>query len=167
MPDITVTVLQQKEITVGISKDRIPDWARWIAVDEDGEVWVYEHRPKRQLDFFYGGYGNNSRQVDTLDFDSVPNWRDTVQRLPRPDRSYYPVGTLVVADSRLMTGGTCHGFLAGRIAEIRQDEKEWVYRLKLVSEYNDILGQSAREEHLIIALDPDTGEPAEKERLNE
>jgi len=30
-------------------KDNFPPWARWIAQDEDGQIWCFEHSPRNHF----------------------------------------------------------------------------------------------------------------------
>lgn len=41
-----------EEVTCGVT---LSDWARWVAVDADGEVWEYEGRPENYGHVWSGG----------------------------------------------------------------------------------------------------------------
>ena len=59
----------------------LPDWARWIAMDEDGSWWCYEAEP-HQHD--RGWYENEVGRCEKLwGREPVKNWRTSLQRLVR------------------------------------------------------------------------------------
>jgi hypothetical protein len=75
------TIAERMAALVNEHKDKIPDWAKWIAVDMDG----HEHEPE-----ITGGnvFGLSSEKVvslanpDTLDSFLLEHWKETLTELP-------------------------------------------------------------------------------------
>lgn len=44
-----MTEEQKKEFQNRIAKWHLPAWAKWVALDDTGEIWVYENRPIASL----------------------------------------------------------------------------------------------------------------------
>ena len=64
-----------------------PGWARWIAQDADGAIWVYEHEPNEGATSWYENEVGRYCKVGH----GRPNsgWRDSLQRLDQT--AYEPV----------------------------------------------------------------------------
>ncbi len=59
----------------------MPDWARWIAQDEDGAWWAYEAEPNQQHN---GWYENEVGRIQRLrQGEPNPDWRNALRRVPR------------------------------------------------------------------------------------
>lgn len=57
----------------------IPDWARWLAQDEDGAWWAYEAEPNQQHN---GWYENEVGRIRRLGRGEPPvDWRNCLIRL--------------------------------------------------------------------------------------
>jgi hypothetical protein len=59
-----------------------PEW-RWIAMDEDGQVYAYKEKPSRS--FCLWDSAGPSRRIDDLipiSFDGIP-WRDAIIQRPK------------------------------------------------------------------------------------
>ncbi len=58
--------------------NKYPEWALWIAKDEDGECWAYEAEP---LQFHKGWYeneiGRNQEVTCPIDFNNK-TWQDSL-----------------------------------------------------------------------------------------
>ena len=58
----------------------IPDWAEWIAQDEDGTWWAYEAHPNQQ---HHGWYENEVGRIQRLgQTDQPQDWQRTLCRRP-------------------------------------------------------------------------------------
>ena len=57
-----------------------PEWAKYLAMDEDGGWWWHENRPTR--DGYLSWYSNGKREYCDLE---VPSWRDSLEE--RPDET--------------------------------------------------------------------------------
>lgn len=55
-----------------------PDWARWLAQDEDGSWWWYGDEPHLALSI---GEWRSAALSSTASH--VPNWRETLEERPR------------------------------------------------------------------------------------
>ncbi len=58
----------------------VPDWCRWIAVDEDGACFAYEKKPVK-VKGDYGGYWNgdgitDGDQLHLYKGEPPKNWKD-------------------------------------------------------------------------------------------
>jgi hypothetical protein len=59
----------------------IPDWAEWLAQDEDGTWWAYEVEPNQQHN---GWYENEVGRIQRLARSDVPlDWRACLIHLTR------------------------------------------------------------------------------------
>jgi len=57
----------------------IPDWAAWIAQDEDGTWWAYEAHPNQQ---HHGWYENEVGRIQRLGQTAAPpDWQATLRRV--------------------------------------------------------------------------------------
>jgi len=57
----------------------IPSWARWIAQDEDGTWWAYEHEPNQNDT---GWYENEVGRYHRLQQESPnSNWKQCLHKL--------------------------------------------------------------------------------------
>jgi hypothetical protein len=58
----------------------LPDWAKWVAMDEDGVWWCYEVEPHQHG---RGWYENEvGRTMRLLDFHlKIPEWRLSLKRV--------------------------------------------------------------------------------------
>lgn len=84
-----------------------PEWANWLAQDEDGEWWWFEGEPKLDSDCFYC----HSKREDQASIGRVlGDWRNTLERRPEnhsveptekvwrgPDDGLPPVGMVIEA----------------------------------------------------------------------
>lgn len=62
-----------------MSLDKLPEWAAWLAQDEDGTWWVYEAEPNKQHN---GWYENEVGRFVRLGKDTPPvDWETTLRRL--------------------------------------------------------------------------------------
>ncbi len=53
----------------------VPDWVRWIAIDKDGECWVYDSKPHIEETRWYGSiYMGKSKFM--YQAESFKDWRD-------------------------------------------------------------------------------------------
>ena len=58
----------------------LPDWAEWIAQDEDGTWWAYEAHPNQQ---HHGWYENEVGRIQHLGQTAPPpDWQATLRRRP-------------------------------------------------------------------------------------
>lgn len=58
----------------------VPDWAEWLAQDEDGTWWAYEAEPNQQHN---GWYENEVGRIQRLGKGTPPdNWAQMLIRLP-------------------------------------------------------------------------------------
>lgn len=56
-----------------------PNWAEWIAQDEDGTWWAYEAEPNQQHN---GWYENEAGRIQRLGLTKPPlDWQTTLRRL--------------------------------------------------------------------------------------
>jgi len=61
------------------SWDDAPEWANWLAQDEDGSWWWYEDKPKLNLDIWWGC----DRMMPVFGKkEFTPNWRETLEQRP-------------------------------------------------------------------------------------
>ncbi len=72
----------------------VPGWANWMTVDENGSVWVYEHKPVAgQHTWMLGPGGDNYRRAMVaecgwwwVDITAVPDvykdWRTMIYPVP-------------------------------------------------------------------------------------
>lgn len=57
----------------------VPDWAEWVAQDEDGDVRVFEHEPLAvPLDDCWYSRGRAELLATA---DKNPNWRETLRKV--------------------------------------------------------------------------------------
>jgi hypothetical protein len=57
---------------------KLPEWANWLARDEDGELWAYSDRPFKRIDMWDGDYylDINREIEETDDTFSHVKWTD-------------------------------------------------------------------------------------------
>lgn len=66
---------------------RVPVWAKWGCVDENGEVWVYARKPR--LGSYVSGFSCDcTRHTHICNVKYVGDWKESVARLGKP----WPVG---------------------------------------------------------------------------
>ena len=68
-----------------LDRQALPPWANWLALDEDGALWVYQAEPHR---FDHGWYENevgHSQRIAQLQ--AQQDWRDCLWKLDltKPD----------------------------------------------------------------------------------
>ena len=56
-----------------------PEWAGWLAMDENGDWWWYEFEPYLGYDGFFAERGGCEPQEDVIDHSG---WRSTAERRP-------------------------------------------------------------------------------------
>lgn len=57
----------------------LPDWAQWLAQDEDGAWWAYEAEPNQQHN---GWYENEVGRIQRLGKSDPPaDWQNTLHSL--------------------------------------------------------------------------------------
>lgn len=56
-----------------------PAWARWIAQDADGAIWVFEHEPNEGATSWYENEVGRYLKVDHGE--ANPQWRDSLVKL--------------------------------------------------------------------------------------
>ena len=56
---------------------QVPDWARWVAQDENGTWGVYDCEPTRCTDSWMG----NGRYLLFVGSEPNPNWRETLREV--------------------------------------------------------------------------------------
>ena len=65
----------------------LPDWARWYAIDLDGEVWVYGPRPHKCFHGKKWDLKNIDIDSDCMKIMKLENfdrdWTKTLHRIPR------------------------------------------------------------------------------------
>ena len=62
-----------------MEKWNLPDWARWLAQDEDGTWWAYEAEPNQQHN---GWYENEVGRIQRLGQSDPPlDWQATLRRI--------------------------------------------------------------------------------------
>ncbi|MEW6764388.1 MAG: hypothetical protein AB1344_01205 [Pseudomonadota bacterium] len=62
-----------------MSPPELPAWARWMAVDADGALWVHAQEP---LEHEHGGYENEvGRRLKIGQGEPDPRWRQSLERL--------------------------------------------------------------------------------------
>lgn len=64
------------------SWDDAPEWAQWLAMDEDGRWWWYEEKPLPQKDYFYWLGGKMEESLPVLDR-SMP-WDESLEKRKSP-----------------------------------------------------------------------------------
>ena len=57
-----------------------PDWARWIAMDEDGLWWCYEAEPHQHHKGWYENEVGRSQKV-IADKSSSVKWRNSLKKV--------------------------------------------------------------------------------------
>lgn len=57
----------------------IPDWARWVAQDEDGSWWAFEVEPHLASRSWYENEIGRSEKIGTEHLEN--NWKESLQRL--------------------------------------------------------------------------------------
>jgi len=62
-----------------MQKLNYPDWANWIAQDQDGTWWVYEVEPLQHHKGWYENEVGRSRKI--CNDKTSKNWRLTLQRV--------------------------------------------------------------------------------------
>jgi hypothetical protein len=73
-----------KTITLKI---QVPEWAKWLATDDDGATFVYSHEPESRDGLFYMPLNvveiTRGKLLLTLNFTgrSYPNWRKSKRRI--------------------------------------------------------------------------------------
>ena len=58
---------------------KIPEWAKWLAADVDGDLYAYEREPKNSAEgyWFVGDEDGNSEFIANCKPD--PNWKDSLR----------------------------------------------------------------------------------------
>ena len=59
----------------------LPDWANWLAQDEDGEWWFFSEKPKAQS-FTFDGQHSGIRADYAKKGEALGDWRDTLEKRP-------------------------------------------------------------------------------------
>lgn len=60
-----------------MKRPKIPDWARWIARDEDGSLAVFRLKPEKQIELdSWNAGGVNEEVYDPEDYFSLVKWED-------------------------------------------------------------------------------------------
>lgn len=80
---IEPTVAERMAALVEKHKDKMPDWAKWVAVDMDG-LYAYEHEPKITGGNVFGPSSDNVAPLaepDTLDNFLLEHWQETLTEL--------------------------------------------------------------------------------------
>jgi hypothetical protein len=68
-----------KKILSSELQTAIPDWAQWLAQDEDGTWWAYEAEPNQQHN---GWYENEVGRIQRLGKTAPPaDWQTTLRGL--------------------------------------------------------------------------------------
>lgn len=74
----------EKEDEPEIPWDKLEDWVQWVAMDEDGQWWEFEHEPSPTSDDYWRstkpGKGN---PVNIIPF-TAPDWRTSLRQRPTP-----------------------------------------------------------------------------------
>lgn len=65
----------------------LPKWARWYAVDNNGEVWIYDERPERDCmgEPLWVGFGGRCEFAFKLNTELILNfdWTQTLHEIER------------------------------------------------------------------------------------
>ena len=61
--------------------DALPDWAQWVAMDNDGEWWEYEEEP-RQLQTVWENLVHTCAKKTSLIPFTAPDWRTSLRQRP-------------------------------------------------------------------------------------
>lgn len=65
-----------------IKQEDIPEWANWIATDEDGGVWIYKYAPcLDESGYFFADGKDNFGMVKLLTEESQPYWHMSVMNI--------------------------------------------------------------------------------------
>ena len=64
------------------SWDDAPEWAQWLAMDEDGRWWWYEEKPLPQRDYFYWLGGKMEESLPVLDKSMA--WDESLEKRESP-----------------------------------------------------------------------------------
>ena len=66
------------------SWDDAPEWAQWLAMDEDGRWWWYEEKPVLQTNYFYWLGSKMEESLPVLDKSMV--WDESLEqrKIPSP-----------------------------------------------------------------------------------
>jgi hypothetical protein len=59
-----------------------PDWVQYIAMDHEGCVYGWENKPE-QGRWYYASFDGRVYLFDGI-FGPTPDWRDSLERRPRP-----------------------------------------------------------------------------------
>lgn len=87
----------------------IPEWAKWLARDEDGELWAYSERPFKRIDMWDGDdYLDVNREIkETDDTFSHIKWTDEE---PTEVKRGLEVGGMSVAELNRIMNAKAHGY---------------------------------------------------------
>ena len=68
-----------KTITVEIE---LPDWVKWVATDENGEVYGFSHKPIQEDCIWYvrSQHHDVVKLIEDIGTD-CPNWRETLRKV--------------------------------------------------------------------------------------
>jgi hypothetical protein len=59
---------KQIRTDMGGNEMKLPEWANWLARDEDGELWAYSERPFKRIDMWDGDdYLDVNREIEETD----------------------------------------------------------------------------------------------------
>lgn len=74
-------------VNTNLDWSKFPEWANWYSVDIDGEVTVWENKPKRIVDCFAWSRSGKFKTIDfLLEFDKngdFPNWKKSLIERPK------------------------------------------------------------------------------------
>ncbi len=59
----------------------LPPWARWLAMDADGQWWCYEAEPHRHERGWYENEVGRCRRIDRCE--AVADWTKSLSPAPR------------------------------------------------------------------------------------
>ncbi len=77
---MTTSPPAQSRLPLELAALPVPDWARWLAQDEDGTWWAYEAEPNQQHN---GWYENEVGRLQRLTRTAPPiDWQTQLFRLP-------------------------------------------------------------------------------------
>ncbi|MDJ0834539.1 MAG: hypothetical protein QNJ69_13530 [Gammaproteobacteria bacterium] len=65
-----------------MQRKELPDWARWVAMDADGQWWCYQAEPHRHDRGWYENEVGQVARVGYIDSTDI-DWRDSLLRLAK------------------------------------------------------------------------------------
>lgn len=104
----------------------LPDWASWLARDEDGELWAYSDRPFKRIDMWDGDdYLDINREIEETD-DTFKHIKWTDEE-PTEIKRGLEAGGVSVEELNRIINAKAHGY--DEVPEV-EDKNERVHVIK-------------------------------------